>query len=78
MAYADKLEKKLLILHGILDDKIHVQDSIQLVEQTMGLDKTEFFDLMLYPAERHGFERATSWEDEYERILALIEEELRN
>jgi dipeptidyl aminopeptidase/acylaminoacyl peptidase len=77
IAYADKLEKRLLILHGILDDNVHVQDSIQLVEQLMRLDKTEYFELMLYPSERHGFERPSSWEDEYERILALFEEELK-
>lgn len=78
ISYASKLERKLLILHGILDDNVHVQDSIQLVEQLMRYDKTEHFDLMLYPAERHGFQRSTSWEDEYERILALFEEELSN
>ena len=77
VAYAAQLERKLLILHGILDDNVHVQDSIQLVEQLMRKDKTEFFELMLYPAERHGFQRPSSWEDEYERILALFEEELQ-
>ncbi|MEZ5307421.1 MAG: S9 family peptidase [Pyrinomonadaceae bacterium] len=78
IAYAGELRKKLLILHGVLDDNVHVQDSIQLVEQLIRLDKTEYFDLMLYPAERHGFERPTSWEDEYERILALFEKEIGN
>ena len=77
IAYAAQLERKLLILHGVLDDNVHVQDSIQLVEQLMRLDKTEYFELMIYPAERHGFERPSSWEDEYERILALFEEELK-
>jgi len=77
ISYADKLEKHLLILHGLLDDNVHAQDSIQLVEQLMRLDKTEHFELMLYPAERHGFQRPSSWEDEYERILALFEEKLK-
>ena len=77
IAYAKDLRKQLLILHGLLDDNVHAQDSIQLVEQLMRLDKTEYFDLMLYPAERHSFQRSTSWEDEYERILALFEEELK-
>ncbi len=77
IAYASQLRKKLLILHGLLDANVHAQDSIQLVEQLMRLDKTEYFDLMLYPAERHSFQRSTSWEDEYERILELFEEELK-
>ncbi|HUF03757.1 MAG TPA: alpha/beta fold hydrolase [Aridibacter sp.] len=76
ISYADQLRKKLLILHGLVDSNVHAQDSIQLVEQLIRLDKTEHFDLMLYPAENHGFERPTSWEDEYERILALFEKEL--
>ncbi len=76
IAYAEKLESKLLILHGLIDDNVQAQDSIQLVEQLMRLDKTEFFDLMLYPSERHGFQRSTSWEDEYERIQSLFEKEL--
>jgi len=76
ITYADKLEKKLLILHGLVDSNVHVQDSIQLVEQLIRKGKTEYFEMMLYPAENHGFERPASWEDEYERILALFEKEL--
>ncbi len=77
ISYAKDLRKPLLILHGMLDDNVHAQDSIQLVEQLIRLDKTEFFELMVYPGERHGFERPSSWEDEYERILALFETELK-
>ena len=77
IAYAAELRKPLLILHGLLDANVHAQDSIQLVEQLMRLDKTEHFELMLYPSERHSFQRASSWEDEYERILALFEEHLQ-
>ena len=77
ISYAEKLEKPLLILHGLVDSNVHAQDSIQLVEKLIRLDKTEYFELMLYPAENHGFQRSTSWEDEYERILALFEEKLK-
>lgn len=76
ITYAKDLRKRLLILHGLLDDNVHAQDSVQLVEQLIRLDKTEYFDIMFYPAERHTFERPSSWEDEYERILALFEKEL--
>jgi dipeptidyl aminopeptidase/acylaminoacyl peptidase len=30
-----------------------------------------------YPVENHGFERASSWADEYKRILKLFEDNLR-
>jgi dipeptidyl aminopeptidase/acylaminoacyl peptidase len=37
----------------------------------------ENWELAAYPVENHGFERASSWADEYKRILALFEENLR-
>ncbi len=77
ISYAEKLQKPLLILHGLVDSNVHAQDSIQLVERLIRLDKTEYFDLMLYPSENHAFQRSTSWEDEYERILAFFEKHLK-
>ncbi len=76
ISYAEKLERPLLILHGMSDDNVHVQDSVQLVEKLIRLGKTQYFDLMLYPSENHGFVRPESWADEYERILALFERSL--
>lgn len=77
IAYAYKLEKPLLILHGLLDDNVHAQDSIQLVEKLMRLEKTQYFEAMFYPAENHGFTRPSSWADEYERILSFFEKHLK-
>lgn len=78
IAYADKLEKPLLILHGLVDDNVHAQDSIQLIEKLIRLEKTPYFEAMLYPSENHGFQRPTSWADEYERILIFFEKHLKN
>lgn len=75
--YADKLRKPLLILHGLVDDNVPAQDSIQLIEKLIRLEKTEYFEAMLYPSENHGFQRATSWADEYERILTFFEKHLK-
>ncbi len=77
ITYADKLERPLLILHGMSDDNVHVQDSIQMVEKLIRLGKTRYFDLMLYPSENHGFVRPESWADEYERIQAFFEQHLK-
>lgn len=77
ITYADKLERPLLILHGMADDNVHVQDSIQMVEKLIRLGKTRYFDLMLYPSENHGFVRPESWADEYERIQAFFEQHLK-
>ena len=77
ITYAENLQKPLLILHGMVDDNVHVQDSIQLIEKLMRLEKTQYFDAKLYPAENHGFTRPSSWADEYERILNLFEKHLK-
>lgn len=77
ITYADKLERPLLILHGMADDNVHVQDSVQLMEKLIRLGKTKYFESMLYPSENHGFVRPESWTDEYERILAFFEKHLK-
>lgn len=77
IAYADGLNKPLLILHGLVDDNVHAQDSVQLVEKLIRLEKTPYFEAMFYPAENHGFTRPTSWADEYERIFAFFERHLK-
>jgi dipeptidyl aminopeptidase/acylaminoacyl peptidase len=77
ISYADKLERPLLILHGMVDDNVHAQDSMQLIEKLIRLGKTQYFEAMLYPAENHAFTRPSSWTDEYERILAFFEKHLK-
>jgi dipeptidyl aminopeptidase/acylaminoacyl peptidase len=77
ITYADKLRKPLLILHGLVDDNVPAQDSMQLVEKLIRLEKTPYFEAMFYPSESHGFARPTSWTDEYERILTFFEKHLK-
>jgi dipeptidyl aminopeptidase/acylaminoacyl peptidase len=77
ITYAENLKKPLLILHGVVDDNVPAQDSMQMVEKLIRLEKTQYFEAMFYPAENHGFTRATSWTDEYERILMFFEKHLK-
>ncbi|MEP6945293.1 MAG: alpha/beta fold hydrolase [Acidobacteriota bacterium] len=77
ITYADGLKTQLLILHGLSDTNVHVQDSMQLVEKLIRLNKEPYFETMFYPSENHGFERPESWTDEYERILAFFEKNLK-
>ena len=77
ISYADKLQKPLLILHGLVDDNVPAQDSMQLVEKLIRLEKTPYFEAMFYPSESHGFVRSTSWADEYERIFNFFEKHLK-
>jgi dipeptidyl aminopeptidase/acylaminoacyl peptidase len=49
---ASKLHGRLLILHGIMDDNVHVQNTLQLVDALQRANKD--FEVMFYPRSRHG------------------------
>jgi dipeptidyl-peptidase-4 len=52
MTHAYKYTGLLRLTHGIMDDNVHMQNTIQLVDKLTMLNKK--FELMLYPNERHG------------------------
>lgn len=49
---AKDLHGKLLLIHGAIDDNVHVQNTIQFVYELQKAGKQ--FELMLYPKSRHG------------------------
>jgi dipeptidyl aminopeptidase/acylaminoacyl peptidase len=49
---AKNLHGKLLIMHGMIDDNVHVQNAMQFVDALQRANKT--FELMVYPRNRHG------------------------
>lgn len=53
VTHAEKLKGDLRIVHGTMDDNVHMQNSIQLVDRLQDLNK--HFEFMLYPGERHGW-----------------------
>jgi dipeptidyl-peptidase-4 len=52
VAAAKDLHGKLLLIHGAMDDNVHMQNTIQLVYELQKAGKS--FQLMLYPKSRHG------------------------
>jgi dipeptidyl aminopeptidase/acylaminoacyl peptidase len=74
--FAEGLKGALLICHGMVDVNVHFQDTVRLAQRLIELRK-ENWELAAYPVEDHGFERASSWADEYKRILKLFETNLR-
>jgi dipeptidyl aminopeptidase/acylaminoacyl peptidase len=74
--FAEGLKSPLLIAHGMVDVNVHFQDSIRLAQRLIELRK-ENWELAVYPVEDHGFVEATSWADEYKRILKLFETHLK-
>lgn len=74
--FAEGLEDRLLMLHGIMDDNVQYQDVVRLSQRFIELGKKDW-DLIGYPIEPHGFVETSSWVDEYGRILEMFEEELK-
>ena len=58
--------------------KLTLTQRLDAYEKLMRLEKTPYFEAMLYPSESHGFTRPSSWTDEYERIFAFFEKHLKN
>ncbi|HUA80497.1 MAG TPA: prolyl oligopeptidase family serine peptidase [Dyella sp.] len=72
ITYAENLRDPLLINHGLIDDNVLASDSIRLYQRFIELHKKNFW-ISVYPMERHEFEHADSWYDEYRRIDELFE-----
>ncbi len=49
---AADLHGRLLLIHGTIDDNVHLQNSVQLIHALQKAGKQ--FELMLYPKSRHG------------------------
>lgn len=49
---AANLHGKLLLVHGMIDDNVHTENTLQLVDALQRANKD--FELMVYPRSRHG------------------------
>jgi dipeptidyl-peptidase-4 len=56
MTYAENLKGDLMIIHGTIDNNVHPQNSIMLINALILADKD--FDVMFYPGNRHGIRGA--------------------
>ncbi len=73
--FAEGLEDRLLMLHGMVDMNVQFQDIVRLSQRLIELEK-EDWELAVFPIEGHGFKESSSWHDEYRRIFELFCEEL--
>ena len=56
--HVEGLEDNLLIVHGMADDNVLFQDTVQLVQKL--LEAGKMFDVMFYPRATHGL---TYWQE---------------
>ena len=75
LTYAENLKNHLLIIHGMLDDNVHFQDTVQLVDAMIasGVD----FEVMFYPGGRHGIRSDDSRIHLFRKITRHFERYLR-
>ncbi|RPI74021.1 MAG: S9 family peptidase [Ignavibacteriales bacterium] len=52
LEYVKNLKGRLLLIHGMADDNVHVQNSVVFMNELQKANKQ--FDLMLYPKAMHG------------------------
>jgi len=76
LEYAEGLQDHLLIAHGMIDDNVFFKDSITLTQKLIELRKDKW-TIAPYPLERHAFQHADSWYDQYRRIYELFEATLK-
>ncbi len=71
LTFADKYKGRLRIMHGDMDDNVHMQNTIQLVSALTS--RSVPFELMIYPGSRHGFDRSKSAYDNKERTRFIYQ-----
>jgi dipeptidyl-peptidase-4 len=71
---AKDLHGKLLLIHGTIDDNVHMQNTIQFSYELQKAGKQ--FELMLYPKSRHGVTDATLVKHMRHLMTEFIEREL--
>lgn len=49
---AANLNGRLLLIHGMMDDNVHPQNTLQFAQELQKAGK--LFELMIYPTARHG------------------------
>ena len=70
---AGNLHGRLLLIHGMMDDNVHMQNATQLAYEFQKAGKQ--FDLMVYPTQRHGISNPAQVRHWYQMMTDWI---LRN
>lgn len=66
LTYVNNYKGLLRIMHGDMDDNVHMQNTIQLIDKLQNANK--HFELMIYPGGRHGWSGVKTPHDKAERI----------
>jgi dipeptidyl-peptidase-4 len=71
---ADRLRGRLLLIHGTMDDNVHMQNTLKLADALQRSGKQ--FELMLYPSARHGIKDPAQIQHHYSLMTRFLLENL--
>lgn len=72
--HVQKMKGKLLLVHGMADDNVHFQNSVELVQKLIEYNKQ--FDMQFYPNRNHGIYGGNATIHLYTKMTDFIEENL--
>jgi dipeptidyl-peptidase-4 len=67
---AKDMNAKILLIHGMMDDNVHMQNTTQLMMELQKNNKQ--YELMLYPTQRHGVVNPQQVRHMYELMTNFI------
>ncbi|MBM3988026.1 MAG: S9 family peptidase [Planctomycetes bacterium] len=67
---AANLSGRALLIHGVIDENVHLQNTLQFAERLQRAGKP--FDLMLYPGNRHGIVDSVQNRHKYLTMAAFL------
>jgi dipeptidyl aminopeptidase/acylaminoacyl peptidase len=74
LAAAENLHGRLMLIHGTIDDNVHMSNTLQLVHALQQAGKQ--FELMLYPDNRHALRNDAQEQHMYEMIAGFFKRHL--
>jgi dipeptidyl-peptidase-4 len=75
LPYANDLQGKLLIMHGMADDNVLFLNSTKIFRKLQDLGKP--FEVMVYPGGKHGLIRQHDGRHAYSTMLRFFDQQLR-
>ena len=73
--FADQLEGKYLLIHGMADDNVHFQNTAEMANQLIANNKQ--FDTMVYPNRNHGISDPSAKIHLYTLMTKFLNEKLK-
>jgi dipeptidyl-peptidase-4 len=72
--HVEKLKGNYLLVHGMADDNVHLQNTAEMIEALVEADKQ--FDLFVYPNKNHGIYGGNTRYHLYKKMTNFIENNL--